>query len=97
MVNVSKAIADHLAEACGKLALVAYYDAPSLSDFVQFRLRRSARYNHIDLRRVLTGLKIENGGGHPGAIGFRLKKEDIPEIHRYTEDMVTRIEALVED
>ncbi|MDR2314553.1 MAG: DHH family phosphoesterase [Spirochaetaceae bacterium] len=97
IVNVSKAAADTLAENCGKLGLVVYYDDPSLSDFVQFRLRRSAKFLHTDLRVVLTGLKIENGGGHPGAIGFRVKKEAVQNINAYTEDVVRRIETLVED
>ncbi|MDR2211216.1 MAG: DHH family phosphoesterase [Spirochaetaceae bacterium] len=97
IINVSKAAADTLAEDCGKLGLVVYYDDPSLSGFVQFRLRRSAKFLHTDLRTVLTGLNIENGGGHPGAIGFRVKKEDIQDIEAYTMDIVKQIEALVED
>ena len=95
IVNVSKAVADTLAEDCSKLGLVAYYDDPSLSDFVQFRLRRSAKFLHADLRSVLAGLKIENGGGHPGAVGFRVIKEDIKDIAIYIRDIVDRIEKLV--
>jgi len=94
MINVSKAVVDKLAETSGKLGLVAYYDDPSLSDFVQFRLRRSAQCLHVDLRSVLTELKIENGGGHPGAVGFRVNKKTIPDIGSYTADLVSRIETL---
>jgi nanoRNase/pAp phosphatase (c-di-AMP/oligoRNAs hydrolase) len=95
IVNASKAAADTLAEDCGKLGLVAYYDDPSLSDFVQFRLRRSAKFLHADLRTVLAGLKIENGGGHPGAIGFRVNKGDVQNITSFTEGIVTRIEEIL--
>ena len=94
MVNISKAAADTMAEDCGRLGLVVYYDDPSLSDFVQFRLRRSATFIHTDLRTILTKLKIENGGGHPGAIGFRIKKSDIKDVASYTADMVDQIEKL---
>ncbi|MDR2702673.1 MAG: DHH family phosphoesterase [Spirochaetaceae bacterium] len=94
IVNVSKAVVDTLAETSGKLGLVAYYDAPSLSDFVQFRLRRSSKFLHVDLRSILAELNIENGGGHPGAVGFRILKESVTEINSYVEDMVTRIETL---
>jgi len=94
MINVSKAVVDKLAETSGKLGLVAYYDDPSLSDFVQFRLRRSSQCLKVDLRSVLTALKIENGGGHPGAVGFRVNKKTIPDIESYTADLVSRIEAL---
>jgi nanoRNase/pAp phosphatase (c-di-AMP/oligoRNAs hydrolase) len=97
IVNVSKAAADNLAEGCKKLGLVVYYDDPSLSEYVQFRLRRSARYIHIDLREVLSGLNIENGGGHPGAVGFRFKREEITgDLQSFTAGMVDRIEAQVE-
>jgi nanoRNase/pAp phosphatase (c-di-AMP/oligoRNAs hydrolase) len=95
IVNVSKAAADNLAEDCGKLGMVVYYDEPSQSDYVQFRLRRSAKFLKTDLRDVLLGLKIENGGGHPGAVGFRVKKDDIKDIGVYIEDIVNRIEGLV--
>jgi len=94
IVNVSKAAVDKLAENCGKLGLVAYYDDPARSDFVQFRLRRSAQCLNVDLRSVLAGLKMENGGGHPGAVGFRVKKNTISDIESYTADLVSRIEAL---
>ncbi|MDR1307119.1 MAG: DHH family phosphoesterase [Treponema sp.] len=97
IVNVSKAAADTLAEDCGKLGLVVYYDAPSLSDFIQFRLRRSARFLHVDLRSVLTELEIKNGGGHPGAIGFRLPKDEVKNIAAYMADLVGRIETIAKD
>jgi nanoRNase/pAp phosphatase (c-di-AMP/oligoRNAs hydrolase) len=96
IVNVSKAVVDTLAETSGKLGLIAYYDDPSLSDFVQFRLRRSSKFLHVDLRSILAELKIENGGGHPGAVGFRIKKEAVTEVNSYVEDLVNHIEALAE-
>ena len=95
IINVSKAAADTLAENCSKLGLVVYYDNPSLSDFVQFRLRRSARFLHADLRTVLTKLQITNGGGHPGAVGFRVEKDKIKNIKRFAEDIVDQIETIV--
>jgi single-stranded DNA-specific DHH superfamily exonuclease len=95
LVNISRAVADTLAEDCGKLGLVVYYDDPGVSGFVQFRLRRSAKFIKTDLREVLAGLKIENGGGHPGAVGFRLAKNEVEDIARYTSELVSRVEELV--
>jgi nanoRNase/pAp phosphatase (c-di-AMP/oligoRNAs hydrolase) len=95
IVNAAKAATDNLAEDCGRLGLVVYYDDPSLSDFVQFRLRRSAKFLQADLRTVLVGLKIENGGGHPGAIGFRVNKGEVKDIASFTKDIVNRIEQLL--
>ncbi|MDR2247542.1 MAG: diguanylate cyclase [Treponema sp.] len=91
IVNVSKYAADRLSEDSGKMGLSAYYDDPSLSDFIQFRLRRSTSFTGFDLRTVLTALNITNGGGHPGAIGFRIPKNEIPDLHGYTEELLARI------
>jgi nanoRNase/pAp phosphatase (c-di-AMP/oligoRNAs hydrolase) len=96
IVNVSKAAADTLAEESGKLGFIAYYDKEDLSDYVQLRLRRSSRFTTLDLRKVLEGLKISNGGGHPGAIGFRVKKADVPDIESYVRDLAAQIESLLE-
>jgi hypothetical protein len=95
IVNVSKAAADTLAEEIGTLGLVAYYDDPACSDFVQFRLRRSAKFTTLDLRTLLGPLGFTNGGGHPGAIGFRIPKEEVPDIHVFTTGIVGRIETII--
>ncbi|MDR0759700.1 MAG: DHH family phosphoesterase [Treponema sp.] len=95
IVNVSKAAADTLAEETGNLGLVAYYDDPACSDFVQFRLRRSAQFTTLDLRTLVGGLEFTNGGGHPGAIGFRLPKKEVPDIHLFTAGIVDRIETII--
>jgi diguanylate cyclase (GGDEF)-like protein len=95
IVNVSRYAADRLSEESGKLGLSVYYDDPSLSDFVQFRLRRSASFTGFDLRTILSPLNIANGGGHPGAVGFRIPKNEIPDIHRYTGELLIQIERLI--
>ncbi|MDR2403702.1 MAG: DHH family phosphoesterase [Spirochaetaceae bacterium] len=94
IVNVSKAVADTLAEESGKLGLIAYYDPEFRSDFIQFRLRRSSKYKTLDLRVVLTSLGISNGGGHPGAIGFRVKQSEVADMNAYVNDLVAKIDQL---
>jgi nanoRNase/pAp phosphatase (c-di-AMP/oligoRNAs hydrolase) len=94
IVNVAKAVVNSLAETFGNLGLVVYYDDDSHSNFIQFRLRRSVQCLHIDMRSILTDLGIQNGGGHPGAVGFRIEKKAIQDIHAYTADMVSRIETI---
>jgi nanoRNase/pAp phosphatase (c-di-AMP/oligoRNAs hydrolase) len=96
IVNVSKAAADKLAETSRKLGLVVYYDDTAISDFIQFRMRRSARFQTLDLRTVIAGMGITNGGGHPGAVGFRIRKTDIPEIHGYINEFTQGVEKLLE-
>jgi single-stranded DNA-specific DHH superfamily exonuclease len=75
--------------------MVAYYDDDALSDFIQFRLRRSSRFPEADLRKILAILDIRNGGGHPGAVGFRVKKDEVPDLTAYAEKLITRIEELI--
>jgi nanoRNase/pAp phosphatase (c-di-AMP/oligoRNAs hydrolase) len=94
LVNVAKSAANKLAEDCGKLGLVGYYDDPAVSDLVQFRLRRSCRFTSLDLRDVLREFGIRNGGGHPGAVGFRISKGEMRNIEDFTGDFCSKIEKL---
>lgn len=96
IVNISKAVADTLAEESGNLGMVVYHDDKSQSDYVQFRLRRSSQFGALDLRTILVHCNISNGGGHPGAIGFRVKEADIPDSRAYLLELLARIDQLVE-
>ena len=96
IINVAKAVADTLAEESGRLGLVSLYDSPSLSDYIQFRLRRGSKFLSFDLRNVLETLDISNGGGHPGAIGYRVKKSAVEDINSYIGWMVGQIEEMVD-
>jgi nanoRNase/pAp phosphatase (c-di-AMP/oligoRNAs hydrolase) len=80
LISVARGIADELAEESGYVSLVAYYDSPDRSDLVQFRVRRSLAYRSLDLREMLPKLEIENGGGHEGAIGFRVERSKIDDF-----------------
>ena len=95
IVSTARAVADALAEESGKLGLVAYYDDPGKSDLVQFRIRRAAGWKKYDLRGLLTLLAIENGGGHEGAIGFRLPRGEVSDLDAVVEGMVRKIEAAI--
>ena len=97
IVSTARAVADDLAEDSGYLSLVVYYDKPSISDLIQFRIRRSHRFKTLDLRKVLDTLQIENGGGHEGAIGFRVEKKNIENLEKYTQEIISKIIPLIED
>jgi nanoRNase/pAp phosphatase (c-di-AMP/oligoRNAs hydrolase) len=45
---------------------------------------------------VLETLKIKNGGGHPGAIGFRFPKEDVKDFPGLVEQILQGIGHLLE-
>ncbi len=95
IVSTARAVADALAEESGKLGLVAYFDNPKKSDLVQFRVRRAAEWKRYDLRELLKLLAIPNGGGHEGAIGFRVPRDQVPDIDEYVGRMVKTIEAAI--
>ena len=94
IVSVTRSIADHLAEESGYLGLVAYDDSGN-SGLVQFRLRRGQKFKTFDLRRVLEIFSIEEGGGHEGAIGFRVPRGEIDDLDRYVEGLVAGIEKAI--
>ena len=94
-VAVSRAAVDRLAEEGGYLGFVGYYDDPGLSNFVQFRLRRSQAFTALDLREAIAKMGITNGGGHPGAVGFRLEREAVPNIVVAARDYAGKLDAML--
>jgi len=92
VISVTRTIADILAEESGKLSLLAYYDNPETSNLIQFRLRRGKNFKNYDVRGVLKIFAIENGGGHEGAIGFRLPKNSIDNLDIYVSTLISGIE-----
>ncbi len=92
VITVTRTIADILAEESGKLSLIAYYDNPEISDLIQFRIRRGKNFKNYDLRDILKIFAIKNGGGHEGAIGFRITKGNISNIDNYVYNLIQRIE-----
>ncbi len=92
-VSTARSVADALAEESGCLGMVAYNDPPEVSDLVQFRIRRSHSFQGFDLREILSAAGIENGGGHEGAIGFRVPKREIPDIGVYCRHLLDTITA----
>lgn len=95
LTTIAKAVADALAEEGGKLGLVAYPDHPTVSDLLQFRLRRCHSYRDIDLRDMLVALSATNGGGHPGAVGFRFPKSEAGDFMAFAQAIAAKIEGIV--
>jgi diguanylate cyclase (GGDEF)-like protein len=96
IVTVARYTADVLAESSRKLGLVAYPEGRGEEGLIQFRLRRSQYYKEFDLRKILDAFSIENGGGHPGAIGFRIAEKEIPDLMGYTRELIGEIDRLLE-
>jgi len=96
LVTVTRYAADSLAEYSHLLSLVVYFDDKKDSNLIQFRIRRSHSYKILDLRAILKKFSILNGGGHPGAIGFRIPETEISDLYEYVVFLVNGIEALME-
>lgn len=97
IVSVARYTADFLAEKSRMLSLVVYPDGRKEGEnLIQFRVRRSQFFKEFDLRKILDAFSIENGGGHPGAIGFRILDEKIPDITAYSRDLIRGIEKLLD-
>jgi len=97
IVAVARATADALAEASGILSLVVYNDDTEGDGLVQFRARRSQDFRDFDLRKILSIFGIENGGGHQGAIGFRVEQSRIGNLVEYVGMIVSGIETALRD
>ena len=97
IVTVARYAADILSEKSGFLSLVSYYDNPEKSDLLQFRMRRNQNYRLLDLRDVIERFNIEDGGGHPGAVGFRMPSGNIDDIEVYVEKLIVETEKMIKN
>jgi nanoRNase/pAp phosphatase (c-di-AMP/oligoRNAs hydrolase) len=97
IVSVSRAVANALADESKRFSLIVYPDDPQVSDLIQFRMRRSHSYSEFDLRRVLELFSIENGGGHEGAIGFRIPKKEVEDLEGFVTVLLNGIETAVRE
>ncbi len=96
VVSVSRNVANVLADESGRMSLIAYPQNMNHAEIVQFRMRRSAAYKTFDLRRVLELFSIENGGGHEGAIGFRVPREEVGDLDSYILTLIAGVEKAIE-
>ena len=97
IVTVARYAADILSEKSGYLSLICYYDDPEKSDLIQFRMRRNHDYRLLDLRDIIDKFSIENGGGHPGAVGFRLPSSEIEDLDLYAEELIKGTEQIIKE
>lgn len=95
IISIARTVADRCAEETGYVSLVGYYDSPEISNLIQFRMRRSQKFRKLDLRSVLSTLAIENGGGHPGAVGFRIDRNAVGEYKRFVDKILSKTEELI--
>ena len=95
-VKVLKIVTDALAEQSGRVGATSFYDTPDSAGKIQYRLRAAQGWSTVDFRDVLTRFNITDGGGHPGAVGFRFNTNDIDEanIKVFNESLVRVLNEL---
>lgn len=93
-IKVIKAVTNFLAEKAGRFGVTVFWDEPSTSNLIQFRIRLSKNVTDIDLRKLLDTLSITDGGGHPGAIGFRFPRTELADPAAYVQMLLAELETL---
>lgn len=90
-----KVATNAIAEKAGGIGISVYYDSPGKSNKIQCRIRVSEAMRGINLHPVLSHFKITDGGGHPGAIAFRLPREFGRSIHTLIADIESFIKQTI--
>ncbi len=96
-VDVIKKATNMIAETVSGIGISAYYEPCEISDKIQFRVRASQAIKGIDLRPILNNLNITDGGGHPGAIGFRFSRNDIKNIDEFTQKLIDQVQEIIKN
>ena len=86
-IGMIKVATNTIAERARGVGISVYYDIPDKSNKIQCRIRASEAVRGIDLRPILARFKIMDGGGHPGAIAFRLPRESGHLLHSLFADI----------
>ncbi len=93
--SAARACANVLAEESGYLSLIAYYEDVSLSDLIQIRMRRSKEFKDLDLREVIEKFDLVKGGGHEGAIGFRLSRNKVENYKLFIDKIINGVLKMI--
>ena len=94
-LGVIKRATDNIAEEVHGVGISAYFDPSEISDKIQLRIRASGDVKGIDVRPILNEFDIEDGGGHPGAIGFRFPRTEIKDLPAYVDKISKRVKTLI--
>lgn len=82
----ARRVTDRMTGISGKIGMVCYFDSRGL---IQCRMRREYGYEGIDLREVIPIAGAPDGGGHPGAIGFRYPPDQVTDYDELIDRLVS--------
>lgn len=97
VVGVVKTATNAIAENAGLIGISAFYDPDDVSNKVQYRVRASKAGNYLNLLTVLLDLKLEDGGGHPGAIAFRFNKNTVSDeaFAEFNRTLIQKLQQII--
>ena len=78
-------------------SISCFYYPLSLSSFVEFRVRASEKIRGVDFRGLIEEMEVPegNGGGHPGAICFKVERSLIQDIREYTQKLIAAVKGKI--
>jgi nanoRNase/pAp phosphatase (c-di-AMP/oligoRNAs hydrolase) len=89
---------DRVTEISGNIGVLSFYD--NLQNLFFIKVRRSSNFKNYDLRNIEKLLidyfdgEFQGGGGHPGAVSFRIKKIPRKEFIKIINDFFTEFSSL---
>lgn len=96
-VAIVRRITGELSDSPNLASVSCFYYPQSISSFVEFRVRAGEAIKGIDFRQVIEDLKVPlgNGGGHPGAICFKIEKKEIDNLNSYVKLLIDDVKRLI--
>ncbi len=87
LVTIIKTVTNDLADEKDGVGISSFYDYTADPVQVQCRIRGSGAVKGINLHKVIEHFNIEEGGGHPGAIAFRVRPKSYYEFSSFIDEV----------
>ena len=96
-IAVVRRITGELSDSPNTASLSCFYYPENISNFVEFRVRAGEVIKGVDFRQVIEDMKVPlgNGGGHPGAICFKVEKKEITNLDEYLSHLLEDVKRII--
>ena len=96
-IDVLRNLTGKLSDLPHLASISCFYYPLSISSFVEFRVRASEKIRGVDFRDLIEKMEVPegNGGGHPGAICFKVERDLIKDIHEYTKRLTDAVKEKI--
>lgn len=96
-IDIIRRLTGDLSDFPNEASVSCFYYPTSISSFVEFRVRAGEQVKGVDFRCIIEKLQVPegNGGGHPGAICFKVDRNSITDIKEYMKKMLKIVISLI--